>query len=62
MKIALFILTTGLFLFQGCDPGTNRSDKKYDLVIYGGTSAGVVAAIQGKRLGLSVVLVMVPGT
>ncbi len=57
MKIALFILTTGLFLFQGCDPGTNRSDKKYDLVIYGGTSAGVVAAIQGKRLGLSVVLV-----
>jgi hypothetical protein len=29
----------------------------YDLVIYGGTSAGVAAAIQGSRSGLSVVLI-----
>src|SRR5688500_1496881 len=30
---------------------------QYDLVIYGGTSAGVIAAVQGARLGKSVVVV-----
>ena len=29
----------------------------FDLVIYGGTSAGVMAAVQAKRMGKSVVLV-----
>ena len=29
----------------------------YDVVIYGGTSAGVVAAVEAKRMGKSVVLV-----
>jgi len=31
--------------------------KSYDVVVYGGTSAGVVAAVQAARLGKSVVLV-----
>lgn len=31
--------------------------KKYDIVIYGGTSAGVAAAIQSSRMGKSVVLI-----
>ena len=30
---------------------------QYDLVIYGGTSAGVIAAVQGARMGKSVVVV-----
>ena len=30
---------------------------QYDLVVYGGTSAGVIAAVQAKRLGKSVVIV-----
>jgi hypothetical protein len=30
---------------------------QYDIVVYGGTSAGVVAAIQAKRMGKSVVIV-----
>jgi hypothetical protein len=30
---------------------------EYDLVVYGGTSAGVMAAVQAKRLGKSVVIV-----
>lgn len=33
------------------------SETSYDLVIYGGTSAGVVAAVQAKRMGKSVILV-----
>ena len=31
--------------------------EKYDIVIYGGTSAGVTAAIQAKAMGRSVVLI-----
>ena len=34
-----------------------RSATTYDLVVYGGTSAGVVAAVQATRLGRSVVIV-----
>ncbi len=30
---------------------------EYDLVVYGGTSAGVIAAVQAKRMGKSVVIV-----
>ena len=30
---------------------------EYDLVVYGGTSAGVVAAVQARKMGRSVVLV-----
>jgi len=31
--------------------------EKFDLVIYGGTSAGIAAAVQAKRLGLSTVVI-----
>ncbi len=33
------------------------SVKKYDIVVYGGTSSGVMAAIQADRLGKSVILI-----
>lgn len=36
---------------------TNGQSKSYDIVIYGGTSAGVAAAIQSSRMGKSVVLI-----
>ncbi|MFO7621959.1 MAG: FAD-dependent oxidoreductase [Bacteroidales bacterium] len=35
----------------------NQSINKYDIVVYGGTSAGVSAAIQASRMGKSVVLI-----
>ena len=31
--------------------------EEFDIVVYGGTSAGVVAAVEAKRMGKSVVLV-----
>ncbi|RCS54769.1 FAD-dependent oxidoreductase [Bremerella cremea] len=34
-----------------------QETKQYDLVIYGGTSAGVIAAVQAKQMGKSVALV-----
>ena len=48
-SFALAVLTTMLALpARGAD---------YDLVIYGGTSAGVIAAVHAKKLGKSVVVV-----
>lgn len=44
------------FLLQGFTIGTHPS-RQYDIVIYGGTSAGVAAAIQASRSGKSVVLI-----
>ena len=35
----------------------DKNNNQYDIVIYGGTSAGVVAAIQGARMGKTVALV-----
>lgn len=36
---------------------SNGQTNKYDIVIYGGTSAGVTAALQSSRMGKSVVLI-----
>jgi FAD dependent oxidoreductase len=38
-------------------PGAQTAPAQYDLVVYGGTSAGVIAAVQAKRLGKTVVIV-----
>ncbi len=38
----------------GQDRGASKS---YDIVVYGGTAAGVIAAVQAKRMGLSAVVV-----
>src|SRR5690606_38202753 len=44
--ILLFSFNTGL-----------KSQTNFDIVIYGGTSAGISAAIQSSRMGKSVVLI-----
>ncbi len=39
-------------------PATDKGeDKEYDIVVYGGTSGGVVAAVQAARMGKSAVIV-----
>ncbi|MEG3658624.1 FAD-dependent oxidoreductase [Arenibacter palladensis] len=48
--ISLFMLFLSIQLMNG-------QTKKYDIVIYGGTSAGVAAALQSSRMGKSVVLI-----
>lgn len=37
--------------------GRSLDTKEYDIIVYGGSSAGVVAAIQGSRMGKSVLLI-----
>jgi hypothetical protein len=46
-----------LLLFSYCSPIFSQSNEAYDIVIYGGTSAGISAAIQSSRMGKSVVLI-----
>jgi hypothetical protein len=53
-------LGAALFVAAGCGagaPGRPAADETYDLVVYGGTSAGVIAAVQARRMGKTVVVV-----
>lgn len=51
----LFIL--GLCLASAFPPTATQAAESHDVVIYGGTSAGVAAAVQVKRMGKSVIIV-----
>ena len=60
MKFLLFsIFVSLIFSFTNCQNTTHTNE--YDLVVYGGTSGGIVAAIQAKRMGKSVIL-LEPGS
>ena len=52
-KVQKFLSVISLLMFNGY----SCSVEVYDVVIYGGTSSGVVAAIQAARLGKSVLLI-----
>jgi len=52
MNKVCWIYTVLLFTFSGC-----RNHADYDLVIYGGTSAGIAASIQASRMGKTVLLI-----
>lgn len=52
MKYILFFVT----LIWSVQP-INGQSEQYDIVIYGGTSSGIAAAIQSSRMGKSVVLI-----
>lgn len=45
-----------LLLIFGCEP-KSTSDYEADLIIYGGTSAAITAAVQAKKMGKSVIVV-----
>ncbi|HKK61102.1 MAG TPA: FAD-dependent oxidoreductase [Bacteroidales bacterium] len=53
--LALSIIV--VFLFAGCDLSNNKADYSVDVCIYGGTSAGVIAAYKAKMAGRSVLLI-----
>jgi hypothetical protein len=56
------ILSALVLALAGCDPAASpgrpwdEPPLRYDVVVYGGTSAGVTAAVQARRMGRSVVL------
>jgi len=53
MKNSLFTIS----LLLCCSDCVQGFAAEYDLVVYGGTSAGVIAAVQAKKMGKSVVVV-----
>lgn len=53
--LASFLICCSLIICANCQ--NEFRNKQYDVVIYGGTSAGIAAAIQAKRMGKSVILI-----
>lgn len=51
----ILALLLSLFIFS-CEP-QNENDFQADIIIYGGTSAGITAAVQAKKMGKSVIVV-----
>lgn len=56
MKIQIFSLLLGLFLLQSNLTHAQESQRA-DVIVYGGTASGCIAAIQVKRMGHSVILI-----
>ena len=52
----IVILTVIILFFGGCQGDTQTQSYDYDVVIYGGTSSGVAAAIQVSRMGKNVII------
>ncbi len=55
--LRVFPLRIGLPGLLALALGATEPSPTYDVVIYGGTSAGVIAAVQARRMGRSVVLI-----
>src|SRR5690606_23941158 len=57
IKICLLALFT-IYAFGSCSPkGNEKQENITDVIVYGGTSGAVTAAIQAKKMGKSVILV-----
>lgn len=55
-KTLFTFLLSVLFLFMGCS-GSEKDAEEYDICIYGGTSAGVIAAYTASKNGKKVLLI-----
>lgn len=54
--LLLLALVTSVF-FAGCQSEPNKQTYKADVIVYGGTSSAVTAAVQVARMGKSVIIV-----
>ena len=57
MKSCICFLAGLATLFAGCKTGTGPETFKADIIVYGGTSSAVAAAVQVRRMGRSVIVV-----
>src|SRR5262245_1083366 len=56
-RIAFMAVIIGLWFTLVCDLRFAGAVETADVVIYGGTSSGIVAAVQARKMGKSVVLI-----
>ena len=58
MKLSILFISLSLLLVA-CGPANTETDapQSYDIVVYGGTSAGVISAVQAAKMGKSVAIV-----
>src|SRR3954462_298557 len=57
MRLLIALCVTSMCCPSHVEAGTAVEGGTYDVVVYGGTSAAVTAAVQAKRMGKSVVIV-----
>ena len=57
MRLGFVLAFTLLIPLGTLTAATANQPQQYDIVIYGGTSGGIAAAVQAKRMGKSVVLI-----
>lgn len=57
LKRHLSLLVISLFTLLGCDRSDNTDSYDFDICIYGGSSAGVIAAYTAVKMGKSVLLI-----
>jgi hypothetical protein len=56
-RILLFVFLTVVIVFPGCKNDSVQQSLSADVIVYGGTSAAVAAAVQAHRMGRSVIIV-----
>jgi hypothetical protein len=54
-KLCVFLILA--MIFNACQKPRNESEYQADIIVYGGTSAGIIAAVQAKKMGKSVLVV-----
>jgi hypothetical protein len=57
MKCKLILAFVTLLIINRCHPAPEKESYKADIIIYGGTSAAVTAAVQVSRMGRTVIIV-----
>ncbi len=59
LRFTLLCIVVTFAIIRGTEPTISAADslQTYDVVVYGGTSAGVSAAVQAKRMGKTVIIV-----
>lgn len=53
----LCLVLISAMIFNACKKPRNESEFQADIIIYGGTSAGIIAAVQARKMGKSVLVV-----
>src|SRR5712691_1863023 len=56
-RLSMKSLIVSLLLTLLCGSSSRSSAAEYEVVIYGGTSAGVISAVQAKKMSKSVIIV-----